>query len=246
MARIAAAGRIRVGIKYDQPGFGVKSMDGKFSGFDVEVAKIIAGAIGLTDDNITWVESPSNAREDLIENAGVDLVVATFTINDQSKQRITFAGPYYIAGQQLLVKSDNATIKSQTDLKANPYQKVCSVVGSTPDAQIRPLLADPSQLVSFDSTDRCMDALRTNQVQVVTSDSLTLLGVVAKSDAAFKLVGEQFSYGIGIKKGDVKFCDFINRTLRNNPVAYTEAWSANAGTVEGAAPATLPPSAACV
>jgi glutamate transport system substrate-binding protein len=246
MARIAAAGRIRVGIKYDQPGFGVKGMDGQFSGFDVEVAKIIAGALGLTDDNITWVESPSNAREDQIQNAGVDLVVATFTINDQSKQRITFAGPYYIAGQQLMVRSDNDIIKGQVDLKANPYQKVCSVIGSTPAAQIKPLLADPSQLVSLDSTDKCTDALRTNQVQVVTSDSLALLGVVAKSDKAFKLVGEQFTYGIGIKKGDVKFCDFINRTLKNNPVAYTEAWSANAGTVEGAPPATLPPAAACI
>jgi glutamate transport system substrate-binding protein len=246
MARIAAAGRIRVGINYNQPGFGVRSIDGKYSGFDVEVAKIIAGALGLTADNITWVDSPPNAREDLIQNATVDLIAATYTINDTSKERVTFAGPYYIAGQQLMVKSDNGVIKSQVDLKANPYQKVCAVAGSSAATQIMPELADASQLLALTSNDQCLNALRTDQAQVVTSDSLVLQGFVTASDKAFKLVGEQFSYGIGIKKGDVKFCDFINVALKNNAVEYTKAWADNAGTADGAPQATLPPAAACV
>jgi glutamate transport system substrate-binding protein len=245
MARIAAAGRIKVGINSDQPGFGVMSLDGKFTGFDVDVAKIIAGSLGLTDDNITWVEAPPSARESLIQNASVDMVIATYTINNKSKERITFAGPYYIAGQQLMVKSDNNTIKSQVDLKANPYQKVCAVSDSSAATQITPQLADLSQLVSSNSDDECLNALRNDQVQVVTSDSLVLQGFVSKSDKAFKLVGEQFSYGIGIKKKDVKFCEFIDRELRNNQAAYTKAWADNAGTADGAPQATLPPFAAC-
>jgi len=94
MAKIAAAGKIKVGTKFDQPGFGLKGLDGKLSGFDVEVAKIIAGAMGVTADNIEWVESPSKLREELIEKGSVDLVAATYTINDKRKERITFAGPY--------------------------------------------------------------------------------------------------------------------------------------------------------
>jgi glutamate transport system substrate-binding protein len=248
MARIAAAGKIKVGTKYDQPGFGLKGLDGKLSGFDVEVAKIIAGAMGLTADDIEWVESPSKVREEVIEKNNVDLVAATYTINDKRKERITFAGPYYVAGQQLMVKSDNTKITGPADLKANPDQKVCSVTGSTPAEQIKTYLASPDQLVLFDVYDKCADALRTNQVQVVTTDNVILLGFVAKSDKAFKLVGEQFTkepYGIGIKKADVKFCEFINTTLKNNAAAYTKAWADTAGKVEGAAPATLPQAAAC-
>ena len=246
MAKIATAGKMKVGTKFDQPGFGLKGLDGKLAGFDVEVAKIIAGALGLTADNITWVESPPDAREDLIQNATVDLVAATYTINDTSKERVTFAGPYYIAGQQLMVKSDNGVIKSQVDLKANPYQKVCAVAGSSTAAQIMSELADPSQLLTLNSNDQCVNALRSDQAQVVTSDSLVLQGLVSASDKAFKLVGEQFSYGIGIKKGDVKFCNFINVALKNNAVDYTKAWADNAGTADGAPQATLPPAAACV
>jgi len=102
--------------------------------------------------------------------------------------------------------------------------------------------------VLFDVYDKCANALRTGQVQVVTTDNVILLGFVSKSDKKFKLVGEQFTkepYGIGIKKGDVKFCEFINKTLKDNTAAYTKAWADTAGKVEGASPATLPAAAPC-
>jgi len=248
MATISAAGKMKVGTKFDQPGFGLKGLDGEMAGFDVEVAKIIAGAMGVKAENIEWTESPSKLREELIEKGTVNLVAATYTINDKRKERITFAGPYYVAGQQLMVKSANTKITGPADLKANPDQKVCSVTGSTPAEQIKPFLADPSQLVLFDVYDKCANALRTDQVQVVTTDNVILLGFVSKSDKAFKLVGEQFTkepYGIGIKKGDVKFCEFINKTLKDNEAAYTKAWADTAGKVEGAAAATLPEPAPC-
>ncbi|MEO6144203.1 MAG: glutamate ABC transporter substrate-binding protein [Dermatophilaceae bacterium] len=248
MATIAAAGKMKVGTKFDQPGFGLKGLDGTLEGFDVEVAKIIAGALGVTADNIQYVESPSKVREELIEKGTVDLVAATYTINDKRKQRITFAGPYYVAGQQLMVKTDNTKIKGPADLKANPDQKVCSVTGSTPSEQIKTYLASDAQLVLFDVYDKCANSLRTGQVQVVTTDNVILLGFVSKSDKAFKLVGEQFTkepYGIGIKKGDVKFCEFINTTLQANKAAYDKAWADTAGKVEGASAATLPEAAPC-
>jgi glutamate transport system substrate-binding protein len=248
MATISAAGKMKVGTKFDQPGFGLKGLDGAMVGFDVEVAKIIAGAMGVKAENIEWVESPSKLREELIEKSTVDLVAATYTINDKRKQRITFAGPYYVAGQQLMVKADNTKIKGPADLKANADQKVCSVTGSTPAEQIKPFLASDAQLVLFDVYDKCANALRTGQVQVVTTDNVILLGFVSKSDKKFKLVGEQFTkepYGIGVKKGDVKFCEFINKTLKANEAAYTKAWADTAGKVEGASPAALPEAAAC-
>ena len=248
MAKISAAGKMKVGTKFDQPGFGLKGLDGKLAGFDVEVAKIIAGAMGIKAESIEWVESPSKVREELIEKGSVDLVAATYTINDKRKERITFAGPYYIAGQQLMVKSDNTKITKPEDLKANPDQKVCSVTGSTPSETIKTYLASGAEPVLFDVYDKCADALRTGQVQVVTTDNVILLGFVAKSEGAFKLVGEQFTkepYGLGIKKGDVKFCEFINKTLKANEAAYTKAWADTASKVEGATAATLPAPAPC-
>lgn len=248
MAELSDAGTIRIGTKFDQPGFGLKGLSGDPEGFDVEVAKIIAGAMGISADSIEWVETPSKVREEVIEQDKVDMVVATYTMNEKRAERISFAGPYYMAGQQLMVAADDDTITGPDSLKENPDVKVCSVVGSTPSETIKEYLADESQLVLFDVYDKCADALRTGQVQVVTTDNVILLGFVSESDGAFKLAGDLFTeepYGVGITLGDTAFCEFIDETLKENEEAYNEAWATTAGSVEGASPAELPEADPC-
>ena len=248
MAELSEAGEVTVGTKFDQPGFGLLGLEDKPEGFDVEVAKIIAGALGISEDSITWKEAPSELREQLIEDGDVDYVVATYTINDERKQRITFAGPYYVAGQMLMVNSDNETITGPEDLKENPDAKVCSVTGSTPSENIKEYLASKDQLVLFDVYDKCASALEQGQVDVVTTDNVILAGFVSEADGAFKTVGEPFTeepYGIGIKKGDVEFCEFINDTLQENEEAYLAAWEETAGKIEGTQTPELPEPAEC-
>jgi len=250
MAEISEAGTITIGTKFDQPGFGEANLENIPEGFDVDVAEYIAAALGVEPDSITWVPSPSAQREDLIVNGDVDLVVATYTINDARKERITFAGPYYVAGQQIMTAADNTVITGPEDLAANPDQKICSVTGSTPAENIRQYLADPSQLVEFAGYSDCAAQLESGQVQAVTTDNVILTGLVAQSDGAFKLVGEQFTeepYGIGITKGDTAFCEFINETLQtmSDDGAYEEAWNATAGQYEGTEVPTLPTADAC-
>ncbi len=245
MAKIADSGTLRVGIKFDQPGFGLKGLSGDYEGFDVEIAKIVAGGLGVAPDKIEFVEAKSAVRETVIQNDQVDMVVATYTINDKRKKLISFAGPYYTAGQQLMVASDNSTITKPEDLKANPDQQVCSVTGSTPSQNILPYLASPSQLTLFDTYSACNDALGNGQVQVVTTDNVILLGFVSESDGKSKLVGSQFTeepYGIGITKGDTAFCGFINDQLTAAAAdgAYEKAWTSTAGKVEGSETPTLP------
>ena len=250
MAEIADRGTVTVGTKFDQPGFGLLGLEDTPEGFDVEVAKIIAGAMGIAPEDIEWKETPSDIREQVIEDGEVDFVVATYTINDERKERISFAGPYYQAGQQLMVTSDDPLdIDGPEDLKDNPDAKVCSVTGSTPSEQIKEYLASEDQLVLFDVYDKCADALRTGQVDVVTTDNVILLGFVSESDGEFKLVGEQFTeepYGIGIEKGDTEFCEFINQTLQENEDEYIDAWDRTAGEVEGTEDPTLPEPDPCV
>ena len=248
MAELSEAGSMTVGTKFDQPGFGLLGLDDVPEGFDVEVAKIIAGAMGIGEDDIEWTETPSDIREQVIEDGEVDMVVATYTINEERAQRITFAGPYYTAGQQLMVLSDNDAISGPEDLADNADAKVCSVTGSTPSEQIREYLANDDQLVLFDIYDKCADALSNGQVDVVTTDNVILLGLASESDGEFKLVGEQFTeepYGIGIEKGDTEFCEFINTTLADNEDAYLDAWDRTAGEVEGTEAPTLPEADAC-
>ena len=206
---------MRVGTKFDQPLFGLKGLDGKPVGFDVEIAKIVAAKLGIPADKITYTETPSKIREDVLANNQVDMVVATYTINDARKQKVSFAGPYYVAGQDLMVKADNTTITGPESLKA-ANARVCSVSGSTPAKNIAKYV-DAGNIVLFDVYSKCADALRNGQVEAVTTDNVILSGLVSTSQGAFKLVGKSFTkepYGIGIAKGDTAFCQFIDDALK--------------------------------
>ena len=131
----AQAGNLTIGIKFDQPGLGLRNPDGTFSGFDVEVAKYVAGQLGVSEENITFKEAPSAQRETLIQNGEVDYIVATYSITDARKEKVDFAGPYMVTGQSLLVRADNTDITGPESL--NGGKKLCSVAGSTPAQNVK-------------------------------------------------------------------------------------------------------------
>ena len=234
MERLNKAQSIKVGTKFDQPGFGLKGLSGKPEGFDVEVAKLIVKELGIPTDKIQYVETPSKIREDAIVNGQVDMVVATYTINDLRKQRVAFAGPYYVAGQNIMVKKDDTSITGP-DSFADGTKKVCSVTGSTPAETIKKHVKDvATQLVLFDTYDKCRDALKGGQVNAVTTDNVILAGYVDKDKNSFKLAGDNFTkepYGIGVKKDDTAFRGFINDALDKafKDGSWKKAWDDTAG-----------------
>ncbi|WP_395243420.1 glutamate ABC transporter substrate-binding protein [Agromyces sp. MMS24-K17] len=228
MARLADAGTITIGTKFDQPLFGLIGPSGTPEGFDVEIGKIIAGQLGIEPDNIEWVETVSANREPFIENGQVDLVVATYTINDKRKEVVSFAGPYYLAGQSILVLADNDTIKSEDDLVG---QNVCSVTGSTPAAKLQEIGAVP---FLTDTYSNCLEPLRSGQVVAVSTDNVILAGLSAQNPGEFKVVGEPFTeepYGIGVKLDDTDFRMWINDVLEQSyeDGTYEAAWEKTAG-----------------
>jgi glutamate transport system substrate-binding protein len=241
MERLNKAQKITVGTKHDQPLFGLKGLDGKPAGFDVEIAKIIAEELGIPEDKIEWVETPSTVREQVIEQGKVDIVVATYTINDKRKQVIDFAGPYYVAGQTILVKASDNSITGPDSFK-DGTKKVCSVTNSTPAANIEKYLKDKAtQLVLFDVYSKCVDALKQGQVDAVTTDNVILTGFMSTNEGQFKLAGDPFTeepYGIGLKKGDDKFRAFINDVLEKafTDGRYEQAWKNTAGKVDPKVP----------
>jgi glutamate transport system substrate-binding protein len=203
-----------VGVKDDQPGLGFKdATTGQYSGFDIEIARLVAAKLGFGADKITYKTVPSAAREDTIARGEVDYYVGTYTINDNRKKLVSFAGPYFVAGQSLLVRADDTTITGKDTLKG---KKVCSVTGSTPIQRVREQsLTD--QIVEFQTYTQCVDQLLSNQVDAVTTDDAILKGYAAQQPDKLKVVGETFSqepYGIGLNKDDAALRNKINDILQ--------------------------------
>ncbi|MFZ2528232.1 MAG: glutamate ABC transporter substrate-binding protein [Rhodococcus sp. (in: high G+C Gram-positive bacteria)] len=221
----AQAGNLTIGIKFDQPGLGLRNPDGTFSGFDVEVAKYVAGQLGVSEENITFKEAPSAQRETLIQNGEVDYIVATYSITDARKEKVDFAGPYLVTGQSLLVRADNTDITGPESL--NGGKRLCSVAGSTPAQNVKEKYAQDVQLQEFDTYSACVEALRNGAVDALTTDAVILAGYAAQSPGEFKVVGEPFTtenYGIGLAKGDDESRARINDAIQE--MLDSGAWEA--------------------
>ncbi|WP_329234938.1 glutamate ABC transporter substrate-binding protein [Streptomyces sp. NBC_01460] len=195
-------GHLVVGAKEDQPYLGEKDpATGVYSGFDIEIARMMAASLGFEPDTIQFRTIASANRETALQNGQIDYYVGTYTINDMRKKLVGFAGPYYMAGQGLLVRTDENDINGPQDLAG---KTVCSAAGSTPYQRIA---ADhpEADLVAYDTYSICVDNLLTFQVDAVTTDDAILLGFAAKAPDEMKVVGKPFSeepYGIGVPRSD--------------------------------------------
>ena len=207
--------KVTIGIKYDQPGIGLKE-GSKYTGMDVDVATYVAKELGYDEKNITFKEAPSAQRETLLANGQVKMIFASYSITDTRKEKVSFAGPYLTAGQDLLVKADNTDITGPDSLNG---KKLCSVTGSTSAQKVKDKFAKTVQLQEYDTYSKCVEALGAGAVDALTTDNTILAGYAsqAANQGKFKVVGETFSterYGVGLKKGDTETCTKVNDALK--------------------------------
>ncbi|MFK0286729.1 glutamate ABC transporter substrate-binding protein [Streptomyces sp. NPDC090499] len=210
----SGGGEIKVGIKFDQPGLGLQEPGGSFSGFDVDVATYVAGQLGYKPNQIKFVQTKSADRENALARGDVKFIAATYSITDERKAKVDFAGPYLLAHQDLLVKKDS-TIAKGADLNG---KKLCSVTGSTSAQNIQQTIAPKANLKEVGTYSECIAGLQSGAVDAVTTDDSILAGFAAqdKYKGQFKLAGLKLSnenYGIGVKKGDSATVGKINTAL---------------------------------
>ncbi|GGO91514.1 glutamate ABC transporter substrate-binding protein [Wenjunlia tyrosinilytica] len=230
--------KITIGTKADQPGLGFENPGTKErTGFDIEIARMIAADLGFDKDHIVFKTVPSEARETQISSGGVDLYVGTYTINDERKKQIDFGGPYYVAGQDLLVKKDSSA-KGPEDLKG---KKVCSATGSTSLERIKDKKYGVKEAKAQQGYQLCVQDLVNGTVDAVTTDDAILKGYAAQNAGALKVVGNPFSeepYGVGLKKGDKVLREAVNKALEAHEKSgdWKKAYDATLGLSGAAAP----------
>ena len=211
----ASNGKLTIGIAFDQPGLAFKSGD-KYTGFDVDTAVYVAAALGVPQANITWKEANGDERQQLLTSGGADLIVASFSITEDRKKVVDFAGPYFEAHQDLLVRRNDTSISGPETLNGHT---LCTVPGTTSAANIKDRYQGQIQLSELPTYSDCVKALAASQVDAVTTDDVILAGFASSDEyrGKLKVVGRGFSdevYGIGVKKGDSAMVQKVNAALK--------------------------------
>lgn len=223
---------ITIGVSYDQPGLG--QQDGEtLRGFEVDVASHVAGELGFAKDRIVFAEIPPPQRETAIREGKVELVVAALSITEARRAQVSFAGPYFVAGQDLLVAADASGITGPAAMNG---RRLCTVTGSTAAERVLQEYASLVELVEQASYGGCVEALAVGTVDAVTADNLILAGFAAQPQYAgqLRVVGRPFStvsYGVGLRKGDLELCTRVNAALEKmiSDGSWRRALDANVG-----------------
>ncbi len=231
MAELAEAGEINVGVRFDQPGLGFKGgTDELPSGFDVEMAKLLVADLCIDPEDteaVNYEETISDNREPYLTSGRVDLVAASYSITPERRAIVGQTGPYFLTGQQVLVKADS-DIESIEELKG---EEVCSASGST---SLENVNAAGAVGVPADTYSICAEQVADGSVPAMSTDGSILLGLAAQYDGELKVVGPEFSeerIGIGYPKDYPEMCEWINGVIQESydDGTWAEAFEATLG-----------------
>lgn len=217
--KIKGTGTVVVGTKWDQPSLGLRTGKGDPEGFDVDVARYLVNRLaGGSPVKITWRESPSSTREALLQNGTVDMIVASYSITESRKPKVTFGGPYIIVPQDTMVRADDTSIQKVGDLRG---KRICLAEGSNSYRRIVDPPPDgkldlPAKLVPASNYSDCVRKLAENQLDAVSTENLALAGFAQNDPGRFRLLNDPITnekWGVGLKKGDTETCEAVNRAI---------------------------------
>ena len=166
MDRILKKGELVIGTTGSQPPLNVTDKNGKIIGFDADIARLIAGNLGVEPK---FVVRPFAELLPALESGKVDMVISSMTMTLERNRSHVFVGPYYISGKGILTKTQTIGALQQADGLNNPEFKVAALNKSTSQAFIEQA-APKAQLVATKSYDEAIDMLLKDQVNAVVAD----------------------------------------------------------------------------
>ena len=241
--KIKDAGSIRLGVVQTSSLFSLlNEKDGKLRGFDAGLSQLLTRYILGDESKFETTQVTSDTRESVLQNDQVDAVFATYSITEDRKKLISFAGPYYTSQQSVLVLKDNDDITGVDDLAG---KSVAVQSGSTGPSIMEELVPD-AKLQEFKTDEEARSALLQKRVDAYVIDTNMLLGSMIKQPGKYKLAGDPFGpedlYGIGLpldSDGVAFVNDFLSKIEQDG--TWEELWKICIGDRAGVSEVPAPP-----
>ena len=230
-AAVKERGVLRVGTTVSSMLFSIQADDDSgIYGFDAGLYQLLARYIfgDSSKISIVHVTSPlvsDRTREGVLLDDRADAVFSTYSILPEREEIISFAGPYFVTRQSVLVRAGNTQISGYEDLAG----KKVAVQYGTSVIPVMKEYAPEAILVELNGDDECLEALANGKVDAYVSDFTLLASATIEHPGVFEIRGEPFgpndSYGVGLPK-DSDGVAFVNGFLRaiEKDGTWAELW----------------------
>ena len=211
---ILERGELRVGFEAAYMPFEMTDKKGNFVGFDIDMAKEMAKAMGVkfVPVNTAW----DGIIPALLTNK-FDIIMSGMTITQERNLQINFAAPYIVVGQTLLVnKKHEGKIKSYKDLN-DPKFIITSKLGTTGEKAVKQYMPKATYK-SFEAESEAAMEVVNGKADAFVYDLPYCGSFFAQQGAgAIYFLDQPFTYeplAWAVRKGDPDFLNWLDNFIR--------------------------------
>lgn len=206
-------GVLRVGMEPGYMPFEMTNQKGEIIGFDVDMAKGIAKAMGV---KLELVNTAWDGIIPALLTKKYDMIMSGMTVTQERNLKVNFANPYIVIGQTILIRNGIAdAVKSYKDLNNKKYT-VGSKLGTTGEKATKRLIPNCTY-TSFDTEAEGITDLVNGKIDAFVYDLPYMeIAYKQKSEGKLTYLNKPFTYeplGWAIRRGNFDFLNWLNNYL---------------------------------
>lgn len=213
LSNIIDNGEIRIGMTGNQPPYSMKAKNGRLMGYEVDLATILAGSIGV---KLKIVELPFSELIPELQSGNIDAVMSGMTITPRRNLKVLFAGPYTLSGKSILTKSKVLSeISEASEANVRSYKITC-LKGSTSEKFVRSYMPD-SEIIPVENYDIGIDMVLHDQADALVADlAICIVTLLKHQDEGLVMLDEPLTIepiGMALPPDDHQFLNLVEKYL---------------------------------
>ena len=212
--QIIQSGELRVGLEPGYMPFEMKDKKGRLIGYDIDIAKAMAKAMGVKLKIVPTAFDGIIAG--LITNK-FDIIISGMTITQQRNLKVNFSDSYIVVGQTVLLnKALQNEITKAKDLDNEKYT-VTAKLGQTGEIVARKFFKK-AKVITFDTEGEAVSEVLNGRASAFVNDQpFNVVFMDGKGKGSLVHLDTPLTYeplGFAIRKGDPDFLNWLNNFLR--------------------------------
>jgi polar amino acid transport system substrate-binding protein len=210
---IQKRGKLLVGMEPGYMPFELRNQKGEIIGFDVDMAKRMAKAMGV---ELEIVPTAWDGIIPALLTSKFDIIMSGMTLTQERNMSINFALPYIVIGQTVIVNNKfEGEIKSYKDLN-DPKYTVASKLGTTGEQATKRMIGK-AKYISYETEQEGMLEVVNGKVDAFIYDMpYNAIAVVERGEGKVFHLDTPFTYeplAWAVKKGDFDFINWLNNFM---------------------------------